>query len=700
MRTISLPLLAFVLLASCVAATAATAAAPDTAELVSVTGDGQTPSVSADGRYVAYESLAPGTERWVVSVRDRRGGTVADTGDLSGDSRRPALSPDGRYLAFDTTSADLPGIEPAAPGVPVVVVCDLARAPELRCLRAGAPDDDVWVADSAPSLADGAVTLAWTRQRANGLWVTMVTEFGRDEDGALSELGAATELVPADPAAEYVLGTGAQARVSADGTTVVFPADLCARYCLPALAGRKLLSLNGRHAQPRVVPAVYSATLHPLRMTKVDEQATAPAVSGDGRVLAWVRDGNVVVDGPSGRRVVAAGAAPALSGDGRYLVYRGPDVLARDLVVDAARAGAGRPPLPAERVAPSGGGSAAALSADGVTVVFDSAEQLAAADTDGGRDVYARDFAPVLTAPEMDFGALPEGDARTVSITLRHQGFGPLRVSAVGIEGDGFAVHPGENCTGATLYEGDDCAVAVRFTAGGAGARAATLVVTTSSGTTRVPLRGESVTAAAGTFTAEPASITFAGTRLPMTSSPPVPVTLTNGGAEPVTVTGIAPFPGPHAADFTATGCTGRTLAPGERCVVSVVATPRGGGPRSGALVVTTTDGPGSVVIALYATGAVPAVTLDPVVVAGGRVVTVTGANYPPGHRVTVTGSALPTGPVSADQTGRFTAELVTVGPSPSGGVTAAVPGTDVTASAPLLVVAGTYQPPGMHGRR
>lgn len=698
MRPISLPLLAFVLLVGCTAATAATAAAPDAAGLVSVTGDGQAPSVSADGRYVAYESQSAATGRWSVSVRDRRGGTLPATDGLTGDSRRPSLSPDGRYLAFDTTADNVPGIELPEVDAAMVVVCDLDAAPELRCVHAGADED--WVDDTAPSLAEGAVTLSWTRRFGNGLWVTMVTEFGRDQDGGLTELDAATELTPTDPAVEYVLGTGARARVSADGTTVVFPATLCTMYCLPALTGRKLLSLNGKRAQQTNTPAVYAATLHPLRMTRVDEEAAEPAVSGDGSVLAYVLDGKVVVDGPGGRREVAAGSAPTLSGDGRYLAYRGPDVLARDLVVDSARAEAGLPPLAAEPVAPSGAGSAAALSADGSTVVFDSAASLAAVDGDDGRDVYARDFAPVLAAPPTDFGVLPEGDHRSVSVLLRHNGFGPLGVSGVDVEGNGFEVYPEESCTGAVLYEGDECAVGVRFTASGSGERAAALVVTTSSGEVRVPLTGESVTAPVGVLSADPVSVTFPGARLALTLSVPVPVTLTNGAATPVTVTGIGLFPGPHAADFTATGCAGRTLEPGERCVVSVVATPRGGGSRTSALVITTTDAPGSLVIALTATGATPTLTLDPAVAAGGRVITVAGANFPPGRPVTVTGSALPTGPVNADQTGRFTAALVTAGPSPSGGVTGVVTGTDVTATAPLLVVAGTYQPPGLHGRR
>ncbi|HEY7050310.1 MAG TPA: carboxypeptidase regulatory-like domain-containing protein [Jatrophihabitantaceae bacterium] len=98
-----------------------------TTERVSVASDGtqgnQTsaePSVSADGRYVAYESLAsnlvPGdtTGTWDVFVRDRAAGTttrvsVAADGTASnpGFSEQPSISPDGRYVAFMSAASNL-----------------------------------------------------------------------------------------------------------------------------------------------------------------------------------------------------------------------------------------------------------------------------------------------------------------------------------------------------------------------------------------------------------------------------------------------------------------------------------------------------------------------------------------------------------------------------------------------------------------
>jgi Tol biopolymer transport system component len=94
---------------------------------VSVAGDGtqgnQTsaePTVSADGRYVAFESLASNLVRgdttgtWDVFVRDRAAGTtelVSVAGDGTpgrpGFSQEPSISPDGRYVAFLSAASNL-----------------------------------------------------------------------------------------------------------------------------------------------------------------------------------------------------------------------------------------------------------------------------------------------------------------------------------------------------------------------------------------------------------------------------------------------------------------------------------------------------------------------------------------------------------------------------------------------------------------
>ncbi len=84
-----------------------------------VDGDSVAPAISADGRYVAFVSNATnlvlgGTDgRWNVFVRDRQSKrtrvvTVSLTGaDADGDSDFPSISDDGRFVAYTSTAENL-----------------------------------------------------------------------------------------------------------------------------------------------------------------------------------------------------------------------------------------------------------------------------------------------------------------------------------------------------------------------------------------------------------------------------------------------------------------------------------------------------------------------------------------------------------------------------------------------------------------
>ena len=83
-------------------------------------GDSSNPSISADGRYVAFESyasnLAPADNSTTpdVFVRDMRSGRVFLASRASNDgpaanapSANPSISADGRYVAFDSRGSNL-----------------------------------------------------------------------------------------------------------------------------------------------------------------------------------------------------------------------------------------------------------------------------------------------------------------------------------------------------------------------------------------------------------------------------------------------------------------------------------------------------------------------------------------------------------------------------------------------------------------
>jgi len=87
------------------------------------------PALSRDGRYVAFSSkasdllpppLVDGNERWDVFVRDLASGAIsrisvaADGGDADRDSTQPSISGDGRYVAFTSEATNLVAAAPAS----------------------------------------------------------------------------------------------------------------------------------------------------------------------------------------------------------------------------------------------------------------------------------------------------------------------------------------------------------------------------------------------------------------------------------------------------------------------------------------------------------------------------------------------------------------------------------------------------------
>jgi Tol biopolymer transport system component len=82
-------------------------------------GDSESPSISADGRYVAFSSdasnLVSGDTNgaWDVFVHDRQSGQTTRVSAASngaqgnGDSESPSISADGRYVAFSSDASNL-----------------------------------------------------------------------------------------------------------------------------------------------------------------------------------------------------------------------------------------------------------------------------------------------------------------------------------------------------------------------------------------------------------------------------------------------------------------------------------------------------------------------------------------------------------------------------------------------------------------
>ncbi|HEY3006872.1 MAG TPA: choice-of-anchor D domain-containing protein, partial [Micromonosporaceae bacterium] len=553
-----------------------------TERIVPARGESDEPSISANGRFVAFRTAAnnisDNSEVWhtiVVCDRDPDGDgqlnstcrfTTISTND-EWDPGNPQISADGLRLSYD--------MPPAA----VVSILRSAKA-----------------ALAARDFGIGWVEVVNLRLGTDGK-LTVPAADDRTFVSAPAELTFGGKKYPLDAHFDSTMAAG--------GTHVAFVAN----YRLS----------NNPDAQ-----AVYDYDVATGGLTRLDLDASGnpigaagrqfshPALSGDGRRYAFadrqsssqisvrLYDRGTTMTGTPSVEIasrtpdgtVGRGAQPAFSADGRYLAFTTPtpgmhngtdngvlessclgpgdnqsycDIVVRDVIVDHDRAAAGLPRLPAELASPSAGctgnpcegtgdsglpratggeGSrsdgAAVLSADGAVVAYGSAAAdliAGGADTNRHLDVFRRRFAPALAGDPQDFGQVPLGTEALKDVPLTHVGAGPLSVTAVAVDGADFDVFPGEACTTVVLHATEKCIVSVRFKPTVLGPRTASLRVTIAGVETplTVSLAGTGVTPPAGVPTVAPDKLDF-GARPVLQTSPIKSVTVRNTGDGPLSI--------------------------------------------------------------------------------------------------------------------------------------------------------------------
>jgi Tol biopolymer transport system component len=264
------------------------------------TGFSRTPSLSYDGRVLAFAStlttLLPGPDAngagedvYVVALPAgaiaRASVTSAGAQPPRGDSTLPSVSGDGRWLAFASTA---PLVEPGASATAAkpfrqIYLRDLQAGRTRRVTRAangGAPNGD----SSVPSLSADGRYIAFASDASNLLdddqnQAADVLLYDRETD-ALSWVSRGADGSSAN-------GESLSPVISADGRFVVFQSDasnlVCARKCAEAAADINLLwdvflfdRTNGQI----------------VRMSEDDlggwmAPSAGPAVDGAGRLVAF-----------------------------------------------------------------------------------------------------------------------------------------------------------------------------------------------------------------------------------------------------------------------------------------------------------------------------------------------------------------------------------------------------------------------------
>jgi Tol biopolymer transport system component len=275
----------------------------DTVERVSVSGAGAegnngsaNPSISADGRYVAFDSYATnlvgsdGNGVRDIFVYDRQADTIervsVSDGGAEGDqnSYSPSISADGRYVAFDSTATTL--VASDTNGVRDIFVYDrqAGTIERVSVSSSGTPADDS--SFRASISADGRY-VAFESSATN-----LVSGDGN---------GASDVFVYDRQTAviERVSRSGAGVPGNSDSTNASISAD--GRYVAFESSATNLASGDANGALDVFVYDRQTGTIVRVSVNsdglEGDSESGGPAISGDGGTVAFESDATNLVSG-------------------------------------------------------------------------------------------------------------------------------------------------------------------------------------------------------------------------------------------------------------------------------------------------------------------------------------------------------------------------------------------------------------------
>jgi len=424
---------------------------PDSASLDS--------SISDDGRFVAFwsgaDDLVPGdtNTKQDVFVRDLRthhtvrASVDSAGGNANGDSFYPTISGDGRYVAFASRATDLVVGDGSA--VEDIFVRDLQAGTTTRVtVDTGGGDADANTRHARIS-ADGrhVVFASPASDLVSGDGNGLEDVFVRDLD-AHTTVRASVDTGGGDPnGPSGSTGLFSPPAIDADGSRVVF---FSAASDLVPADGNALSDMFVRDVSAGTTTRVSVDTAGGDANGRSDELGGRPSITGDGNVVAFasfasdlvVGDANGSAEDVFVRDLTTStttlvsgdtngGSGPSISDDGRFVSFQTTQVWVHDRQTGSTAMASARYGRPANGIS-----GAAALSADGRYVSFHTtANNLGVNDGNNAFDVYVR----AVSMPTIE-SITPSSVARGTSVALTVTGTGFLPGSRARIVEGGVTV--------------------------------------------------------------------------------------------------------------------------------------------------------------------------------------------------------------------------------------------------------------------
>ncbi|WP_170047313.1 putative Ig domain-containing protein [Couchioplanes caeruleus] len=349
------------------------------------------PALSADGRYVAFRGIS-GSQRSGVIRHDLA--TQTRVSGYAQSSVVPAISADGKYIVANASSIwSRPATFDAFYQHEPITTGWSHRAASLQY---NSLSNDVGGGIDSPAVSANGRYVAFASTSTD-----VVRTGGQQTTGSpniyLRDMDNFTTRLVSTAADGSFTGSGRQPSISADGRYVAFTSD-----------SANLVADDTNHSSDIFVRDMTTGAISLISRTSSGAQrttgSTSPAISADGRYVAYVSNGVHIHDLTTGTTttVIAGGTTVrlSLSTDGRYLAFDTdrpgpgdtnglPDVFRWDQATNTSvRISTPRYDL----TSPDMGGTSPSLSGDGRRIAFVTSTRLHVADTDGTDDVYVQNI--------------------------------------------------------------------------------------------------------------------------------------------------------------------------------------------------------------------------------------------------------------------------------------------------------------------